>query len=96
MDGHCHDDYHRDSRAATADDRAFIKSSIFHCRCCPHATASAARLRYTVKTIRRTSCSEAAMFENLNADGRFLGFNSGDWFMLFGGLIISGMVAMLL
>jgi hypothetical protein len=34
------------------------------------------------------------MFEH--ADGRFLGFNSGDWFMLFGGLIISGMVAMLL
>jgi hypothetical protein len=35
------------------------------------------------------------MFGRITAEGRFLGFDSGDWTMLFGGLTLAGLLTLL-
>jgi hypothetical protein len=39
---------------------------------------------------------EAIMFTRMTADGRLLGFDIGDWSMLFGGCMLAGLLAFLL
>jgi hypothetical protein len=36
------------------------------------------------------------MIARITADGRLLGFNIGDWSMLFGGCMLAGLLAFLL
>jgi len=36
------------------------------------------------------------MFARVMADGRFLGFDPGDWLMLFGGFALAGLAVLLL
>jgi hypothetical protein len=51
------------------------------------------RMRATAKNKKQY---EAIMFTRMTADGRLLGFDIGDWSMLFGGCMLAGLLAFLL
>ena len=51
------------------------------------------RMRATAENKKQ---EEAIMFARMTADGRLLGFDIGDWSMLFGGCILAGLLAFLL
>jgi len=46
---------------------------------------------------RQYSCIAATMFSDreVNAGGRFLEFNGGDWFMMLGGFTLAGLLVWL-
>jgi hypothetical protein len=43
----------------------------------------------------RTDNQRASMFARTIADGRLLGFDAGDWSLLFGGFLLAGLLTLL-
>jgi hypothetical protein len=65
--------------------------------CCANITAAVRAPCYILMTSDEYSCMAATMFPDteVNADGRFLEFNGGDWFMMLGGFTLAGLLVWL-